>query len=187
MNHELHGKSRGAKFFKTLARKGAVFILILLLGFVTVFYVIPTVPIWLGWCNISRAFSNARSVTIVEFVRGFDSSKPDLLLHSQHVSAGDLKRLRSAFAPFPRVQQLFFTSKKWIPHHRIDIVRSDGSLFSVEVCFTSNEIKLVPGNILIIPSEWEKALHEFFVSAGMPLRQTEEYQRIIQLRDNSSL
>ena len=53
------------------------------------------------------------------------------------------------------------------PHHRVEIIRADGSEFRFEVCFQCQ--KFVMGHQgATLPQSWRRPLADFFTAAGMP-------------------
>ena len=65
------------------------------------------------------------------------------------------------------------------PHHRIEIVRADGSELRFEVCFHCNNFEFGSRGDMrgaTLPSSWRERLTAFFTDAGMPPR--EDYSEL---------
>src|SRR4051794_17210253 len=81
---------------------------------------------------LSNALTNARSVTLIEFERGLVG--PELVFNRLAASPQQIAALHSAtgwwFAPIPRGRRNCLD-----PHHRVEIVRADGSTLRLDNCF----------------------------------------------------
>jgi type II secretory pathway pseudopilin PulG len=133
-----------------------------------VFYVvIPSQGAWAYARTLSDALHNARSVTLVEFERGMFG--PELVFSRVSASPQQIAALRSAtgawFAPIPTWRMNCFT-----PHHRVEIVRADGSYLLFEICFQCQNFTLGESRAKTMPESWRERLAQFFASAGMPPR-----------------
>lgn len=55
------------------------------------------------------------------------------------------------------------------PHHRVDVVRADGSQFHFVICFGSRNFALdsPETEVFDLPSRWRKSLTALFKSVGM--------------------
>lgn len=131
------------------------------------FAVIPSHKAWAHARTLSDALTNARSVTIVEFERGF--SGPELVFSRGPASPRDIAAFRTAigawYSPIPRGRATCFK-----PHHRVEIVRADGSVLRFEVCFHCRNFTLDDSDAVTLPTSWHDRLAQFFASVGMPPR-----------------
>lgn len=116
---------------------------------------------WNASATISNALDNAKSVVLVEFNEGGDTTR---------VAAGpdEVAELRRAttrwLVPSGPEGALCFD-----PHHRVDVVRADGSQFHFIICFECRNFQLDSPRtgIVGLPYPWRKSLTTFFRSAGM--------------------
>ncbi len=139
---------------------------------------------WKDAHTISEALEGAKSVSLVEFYRGI--AGPELALDRKKASARQIADLRSAvggwFAPSPFGMAMCFE-----PHHRVEIVRADGSMFCFTICFECRNYALVSGadpSVRVgatngsLPTPWVYSLSRFFSLAGMPPR--EDYRELVK-------
>src|SRR4029077_12957866 len=77
--------------------------------------------------------------------------------------------LRSAtgawLAPIPPWQMMCFD-----PHHRVEIVRADGSTLRFDICFHCQNFTRDEPHAITMPASWRDRLSRFFTSVGMPPR-----------------
>jgi hypothetical protein len=144
---------------------------------VAVVLLLPCRDAWTSSRRLSDALRSARSVTLVEFTRGMISG--ELVFTRVAGTSDDVSRLRAAtnawFAPIPPWKALCFT-----PHHRVEIIRVDGSQFRFEVCFLCHNFAFDKESEITLPAAWQKPLAAFFTSVGMPPRTIEEYQALAE-------
>jgi hypothetical protein len=120
-----------------------------------------SVNTWSASDTISHALDGAASVTLVEFN-----------------DTGDT--IRAAAGP-QEIAQLRRATTRWLapsgpegalcfePHHRVDVVRADGSQFHFIICFECRNFQLDSPRtgIIGLPYPWRKSLTGLFKSAGM--------------------
>jgi hypothetical protein len=113
--------------------------------------------------RLSRALDGARSVQFVEYSeRGGDRLRV----------TGDVER----------IAQLRRATTYWLmpsrpkpglcfnPHHRVEIVKADGSLLQFAVCFQCNGFQLDDppwSNLFVLPDPWNESLARLFNSMKM--------------------
>src|SRR5687768_14039413 len=106
------------------------------------FVLLPSRGAWVKSRALFQALANARSVKIVEFERMWIG--PELVFSQVAASPAQIASLRAAtgswFAPGPPFMTMCFK-----PHHRVEIVRADGSEFHFEVCFLCQNFVLGEG------------------------------------------
>ena len=168
----------GKRFLKWMSCLGASLALLAVVGY---FVVLPSVFAWFESREVAEMLREARSVTIVEFARHLDFSSPDPLgkevVFQRIVATPDqIERFRAATAGFVSLEEPRAHDRCFTPHHRLEIVRRDGSTASIEICFLCPGIKLTPGAIFRIPGRWTPALREYFTSVGMPPATYAEYE-----------
>jgi hypothetical protein len=118
---------------------------------------------WEASRRISHALDGARSVEFVEYAE----------------REGD--RLRIAATP-EQIAQLRHGTTYWLipsrpkpglcfnPHHRIEIVKADGSLFKCTVCFECNVFEITDPpwtNLFVLPDPWNESLANLLESMKM--------------------
>jgi hypothetical protein len=132
---------------------------------------------WKPSFRISKALRNARSVTFVEF-RG------QFVLARKVAMPEDIARFQNAISPWflPYGPSGSLCS---VPHHRVEIVRVDGTALTFFVCFLCGNFYLDPlaadastGGSVDLPPSWEKSLSSFFASIGMAPKTYEEYSAL---------
>jgi hypothetical protein len=126
---------------------------------------IPSQEAWSYARTLSGALTNARSVTLIEFQR--DILGPELVFARVAASPQQIAALRSAtgawYAPIPPRRTACFS-----PHHRVEIVRADGSTLRFDVCFHCNNFTLGGPHAITMPKSWRGRLARYFTSVGMP-------------------
>lgn len=140
---------------------------------VVIYYLIQNDRLtWIAWNAVAKALQNARSVTLVEYAR-------DTELARKTATPEEISQLRKAvrgwwYPFFGGIGYLCYDS-----HHRIEIVRSDGSIL---VCFVSfkcerfltDDDRIPPG---ALPPHIYKPMSLFFTSMGMK-RSDKEYEML---------
>lgn len=130
-------------------------------------FVLPSRAAWRYASILSNALQNARSVTLVEFQR--DIVGPELVLSRIPASPEQIAELRAAtgawFAPIPPWRMKCFD-----PHHRVEIIRADGSTLRFDICFHCQNFTLGEPHAVTMPDSWHDRLSRFFTSVGMPPR-----------------
>jgi hypothetical protein len=127
---------------------------------------IPSQMAWKSARTLSDALTDARSVTLVEFQQ--EMFGLELVFSRVPASREQIVALRTAtgawMAPIPHRSTTCYQ-----PHHRVEIIRADGSEFRFEVCFQCQ--KFVMGRLgATLPESWREPLADFFTAAGMPPR-----------------
>lgn len=117
--------------------------------------------VWNASGKISRALDGAQSVDFVEFD---DKGKAIRKEGKQE----EIVRLRQATSrwllpSFPDGGMCFE------PHHRVDVVRADGSQFHFVICFGCRSFALdsPETEVFDLPKRWRKSLTALFKSVGM--------------------
>jgi hypothetical protein len=132
---------------------------------------------------LDRALREAQSVTITELVQYFDTSGRELepryrVLSSMIPSPEQVEELRRATSGvitigFPLRQKRCFD-----PHHRVEIVRADGSFLRLEICFECDNFRFDDGPIQTMPRSWLQRLPTVFGHVGILIRGREEYAKL---------
>ena len=120
-----------------------------------------SVGTWTASINISRALDNAASVTLIEF----DDSGDRIRVAAGPKEVAELRRATNRWlVPSENEGGLCFD-----PHHRVDVVRADGSEFHFVICFECRNFQLEPSltTITDLPNPWRKSLTALFKSKGM--------------------
>ena len=94
---------------------------------------------------------------------------PDLVFNRVLATPQQIAALRSAtgawHAPIPPWRVMCFE-----PHHRVEVVRADGSILRMDICFHCQNFKLEGSRAITMPTVWRDRLAQFFTSAGLPPR-----------------
>lgn len=121
-----------------------------------------SIDTWSASRRLSRALDGARSVVFVEFEDNTDkihvAAKPEEIARLRRATSGWLIPSRPDGA-------LCF-----IPHHRVDVLKADGSLFQFVICFECRNFLIEDApwrNAYSLPDHWRKSLIILFKSVGM--------------------
>jgi hypothetical protein len=144
----------------------AILVLALVLGIAG--FVILDRDAWMSSRRLVHALQGARSVVLVEFTG-------DVVLAQASVTSEEMARLRNAtsvwFWPFLPKAYLCYE-----PHHRIQVVRADGSTLNFDVCFLCDKFAVSDDkHLFALPPSLRKSLDSFFTSVGMAPKTHEEY------------
>jgi hypothetical protein len=123
---------------------------------------------WLSSRRLSTALDGARKVVLVEY-------SGDVEIARKTATSDEISQLRNATSTWPRP---FFPSGYlcFEPHHRIEIVRADGSQWISAVCFLCDKFALDEEPFLApLPPYLAKSLSTFFTSVGMAPKTSDEY------------
>jgi hypothetical protein len=142
-----------------------VLILLLVIGFIckeeVMIIASHSAETWSASDKISRALDSATSVALVEF----DESGETKRVAAGPKQIGQLRRATTRWlVPSGSEGALCFD-----PHHRVDIVKADGSQFHFIICFSCRNFELdsPPTGIIGLPYSWRKSLTALFKSAGL--------------------
>jgi hypothetical protein len=117
--------------------------------------------VWRASSKIASALDGARSVAFVEF----DGNGKTVRIDGKQEEIRQLRQAtsRRLALSFPEGAMGFD------PHHRVDIVRADGSQFHFVICFGSRNFALdsPETEVFDLPRRWRKSLMELFKSVGM--------------------
>lgn len=152
--------------------KFRIALLLTLLGAIGAFIYLVVIPSQKAWACariLSDAMANARSVSLVEFWRD-ERDQTELIFKRAAATQSQIEAIRNAtgslISPIPDSETKCF----W-PHHRIEIIRPDGSELRFEVCFMCQNFLMKGGQIsefASLPVNWSKNLAKVFTDAGMP-------------------
>jgi hypothetical protein len=161
---------------KAINTRSAIFLLLislLIVGFVyrrqLVFIAAHTVEIWRASDRISHALDGARSVVFVEF----DDKGKTLRVAAKEREIAGLRQAtnRWLWPSFPEGAMDFD------PHHRVEVVRADGSQFQFVICFGSRNFYFdsPEEGVFGLPLPWRKSLTALFKSVGMTPFNSEDF------------
>jgi hypothetical protein len=114
----------------------------------------------------------AKQIKVIEHSCRWDSPYPESkTFHETVFSAivltpSQIAHLRSALLPTVDNSGHLATACIFVPHHRIEFVRENGTVFTLEICFTCGEISLDNERQRIFPDRWEVSLNRFVSSIG---------------------
>jgi hypothetical protein len=155
--------------------------------------IIPTSIRNTAFNNLEDALRGARSVTIVEFVPAMDDIVVDLNLGGSKLANHDTV-LQSVTASPEQIQQFRRTLGGVVdygrsgrfqcfdPHHRVEIVRADGTTLRFEVCFLCRGFRFDKNMQRPLSNWWSARLARFFTTVGMPPRTFDEYVKLARAR-----
>jgi hypothetical protein len=162
---------------KRTSLKVVVVMLLVPLVLVIAGFVIVDRDAWLSSRTLSVALRDARSVGLIEFTHG-------TIIARSTATPDEIARLQKAANVWivPFVPKAFYCFE---PHHRVEILRADGSHLNVEVCFLCEKFTLENESRLIeLPPALSKSLASFFASVGMVPKTQEEYLRRERREEN---
>ena len=152
--------------------KCRIALLLTLLGAIGAFIYLVVIPSRKAWACariLSDAMASARSVSLVEFSRD-ERDQTELIFKRAAATPTQmeaiLKATGSLISPIPDSETKCF----W-PHHRIEIIRTDGSELRFEVCFMCQNFLMEGGQVNkfeSLPVNWSKHLAKVFTDADMP-------------------
>jgi len=161
-----------------------LFFLLGLAVFAFAFFVgLPSYQLASASLSLDRALRGAQSVTINEFVQYFDTSGRDpepryRVLSSIIPKPEQVEELRRATNGFITIGSPLSHKRCFDPHHRIEIVRADGSFLRLEICFECDNFRLDEGTIKTMPRSWLQRLPTVFGNVGVLIRGREEYAKL---------
>jgi hypothetical protein len=133
-------------------------------------------PLFRGWSlrhDLLAAAADASTIRVVEhsdrFDPPFDPRKhyEEKIFRSVTLSAEEVSRLRKAFPVSLDYSFAIQTACIFSSHHRVEFVRRDGGVTTLEICFQCDELELDGGEQRILPVGWDSSLQNFIVSLGM--------------------
>jgi hypothetical protein len=168
--------------------RGARVLVVGCLGAIFFLFVgLPSAYQWWEGHKLISALMDARSVAVVEFMPQFESrpdshqlvEKPDLELRRIVLAPAQIFELSRATSSFLNVSFSMSATLCYNPHHRIEIIRGDGSKFSLDICFECEKYQYAgDGMVHNLPPAWEAALRDFFTQVGMPPHTEAEYGQL---------
>jgi hypothetical protein len=129
-----------------------------------------------GWSlrhTLLAAADSASTIRVIEhsdrFDRPFDLEKQyeERVFRSVTLSADQASKLRRAFPISLDYSFAIATACIFSSHHRVEIVRKDGGVTILEICFHCSEVRLDGGGQRIMPVGWDSSLRGFIISLGM--------------------
>jgi hypothetical protein len=115
----------------------------------------------------------AKQIKVIEHSCRWDSPYPESKTFHETVfstivlTPSQIAHLRSALLPTADNSGHLATACIFVPHHRIEFVRENGTVFTLEICFTCGEISLDNERQRIFPEKWEVSLSRFVSSIGL--------------------
>jgi hypothetical protein len=155
--------------------KGLVILALLAIAILGAGFVYLDREAWVCSRQLTTAVNGARQVVLVEY-------SEDVEISRRVATPEEISRLRKATGDWPRP---FFPKAFlcFIPHHRIEIVRADGSEMRSDVCFLCDKFAINDGPPFApLPPYLAKSLTTFFTSVGMAPKTSDEYAAIVASR-----
>ena len=133
----------------------------------------------------------AKQIKVIEHSCRWDSPHPksrtfhETVFSAIVLTSSQIADLRSAFPLTADNSGHLATACIFVPHHRIEFVRENGTVFTLEICFTCGEISLDNERQRIFPDRWEVSLNRFVSSIGLnPNRQIEKRSQPDEMAGN---
>jgi hypothetical protein len=167
----------------SIIRIGVLFLIAIALYVLGLYVAVPSYFLASSSSTVATALRDAQSVTVSELVPYFDTASDELIereriLHTVTASPVQISRFRSATSGFLDAGSPLAHKRCFTPHHRVEIVRTDGSVSRFDVCFLCNNFRFDGPVIHTIPSGWRSRLERFSTDLGMPPRTSDEYAKL---------
>ena len=132
---------------------------------------------------LDRGLRGAQSITITELVQYFDTSSRDpepryRVLASIIPTPEQVEELRRATSGVITIGLPLSHKRCFDSHHRVEIVRADGTFLRLEISFECDNFRFDDGAIKTMPRSWLQHLPSFLESVGSPIRGREEYAKL---------
>jgi len=135
--------------------------------------------------QVLSEIKNAKSIKVVEHSDRFDRPEDvyrERIIRSVDLTPIQISGLRSVFPRIPFSDIITESMCVFSPHHRLELAKSDGSTFIIEICFQCGQISLGKGDIQQIPDVWNEPLRVFVTSLGLDV----DVKKATQLPDATS-
>jgi hypothetical protein len=175
-----------------LLRIGAILVILIAILLFLLLVALPSSERWAWSQTLASALSNARSVTFVEFTSARDSDAPrsgshEIELQRINATPEQIKSLRSATSRFFVFSYYVVIPSCFTPHHRVEVVRRDGSAFQMEISFDCWDFRFDHRHEEPIPLSWLPLLRKFFSDLGMPPRMETTYKLMAEQKAKAEL
>lgn len=173
------------KLPKSLLRIGFVLIILTAIYLFLLLVALPSCERWSWSHKLSTALAGARSVTFVEFTPygGSTTTKigsQEVVFQRLDATPEQINALRAATSRFFVFSYYVIIPASFIPHHRVEVLRRDGSTLRMEIGFNCWSFRFNQEHEEPIPLSWLEPLRQFFSDVGMPPRTDAEYQQIAE-------
>ena len=164
-----------------LLRFSAILVILIAIFLFLVLVALPSSERWAWSQTLSSALTDARAVTFVEFTSARDSDAPkggfrEIELQRINATPEQIKRLRAATSRFFVFSYYVVLPSCFTPHHRVEVVRRDGSTFQMDLSFDCWDFRFDHQHEEPLPLSWLPRLRDFFSDLGMPPRTAATYQ-----------
>jgi len=168
-----------------LLRVGLLLAVLVAIALFLLLVALPSSERWAWSQTLSTALSNASSVTFVEFTtyRGSDTSETpprEVVLQRIAATPEQIKGLRSATSRFFVFSYYTVIPGCFHPHHRVEVIRRDGSRFQMELSFDCWDFRFDQKHEEAIPLSWLPLLRQFFSDLGMPPHTEAIYEQLAE-------
>jgi hypothetical protein len=133
----------------------------------------------------------AKQIKVIEHSCRWDSPHPksrtfhETVFSAIVLTSSQIADLRSALPLTADNSGHLATACIFVPDHRIEFVRENGTVFALEICFSCGEISLDNEPQRIFPDRWEVSLNRFVSSIGLnPNRQIEKRSQPDEMAGN---
>ena len=122
--------------------------------------------------SILDEIARAKEIRVVEHSCRWDFLRDNLVVLNEKIyktivlTPSQVTQLKTALFPSLDHSGNTFLSCIFEPHHRLEIVRPDNSVFVIEICFVCGELDVGAGQ-RILPDGWENSLKTFISSLSL--------------------
>lgn len=179
------------KVLKILMRIGLPLAILIALLLFLLLVALPSSERWSWSRELSAALSDARSVRFVEFTSYRDSDAPkngsnEVVFQRIEATPEQINGLRSATSRFFVFSYYVVIPGCFSPHHRVEVVRRDGSSFRMEISFNCWAFRFNERHEEPVPLSWLPPLRDFFSHLGMAPLTEAEYQKLGEQKTKTS-
>ncbi len=122
--------------------------------------------------SILDEIARAKEIRVIEHSSRWDFPRNNSISLNERIyktivlTSSQVAQLKTALFPSLDYSGNTFLSCIFEPHHRVEIVRADNSVFVIEICFVCGELDVGRGQ-RILPDGWENSLKTFISSLSL--------------------
>ena len=127
--------------------------------------------------SILREIAGAKEIRVIEHSIKWDDIhagkfpiKPnwkETVYATVTLTSNQASQLRTIFSPARDYSDFIDPACIFEPHHRIQMLRPDGSVYSIEICFLCGQLAINGENERMFPVGWESRLDGFISSISL--------------------
>lgn len=133
--------------------------------------------------SLLQEVAGAKQIRIVEHSCRWDYNPPsdeksaEKIYSTVILNAVQVEQLRAVLSPSADYSATHFMACIFEPHHRVEFLRADGSVFKIELCFECGELDVNGGGQRIFPEGWQAKWESFI--ASLSLRPHAEWRELV--------